>query len=412
MGLALYTRSSDGALFAIVSRKEGPSGAYLWQYRIEDDGSGAVTGTKVREFGSFRDDITMIDEGETKIAEIEAIAVDNELGYVYYSDEWGGIKKYHADPDHPDAATELAVFGTDGFTQDREGISIYKIDDGTGYILVSDQQANAFRIFKREGEPGDPHNHQLVKVVQVSTNESDGSDVTSTVLDPRFPSGLFVAMSDNRTFHYYSWDDIAGDDLVKAPNGLHSSTLTVPSSTRFDVLLFDLGGVLMDFAGFDELAQFIAGAPERSEIRDRWIRCEAVRRFERGEIARDEFATSVIDELEIDLSPSDFLRNFVEWAREPIPRGDFPSQETRKALSNRRPEQCQRTPHAAPPPTIQSCHRNLLFFGRNRRRQTRSRDFRTRDPRSRCSAEPDRILRRHPGQRRGSSRRRHRGIRG
>jgi len=219
MGLALYTRPSDGALFAIVSRKEGPSGAYLWQYRIEADGSGAVKGTKVREFGSFRDDITMIDEGETKIAEIEAIAVDNELGFVYYSDEWGGIKKYHADPDHPDAATELAVFGTDGFTQDREGISIYTVNDGTGYILVSDQQANTFRVFTREGEPGDPHNHQLVKVVQVSTNESDGSDVTSAVLDERFPSGLFVAMSDNRTFHYYSWDDIAGDDLKKAPNG-------------------------------------------------------------------------------------------------------------------------------------------------------------------------------------------------
>jgi 3-phytase len=219
MGLALYTRSPDGALFAFVSRKEGPSGAYLWQYRIEDDGSGTVKGTKVREFGSFRDDITMIDEGEEKIAEIEAIAVDNELGFVYYSDEWGGIKKYHADPEHPDAATELAVFGEDGFTQDREGISIYKVNDGTGYILVSDQQANAFRIFKREGETDDPHNHRLVKVIQVSTNESDGSEVTSTVLDSRFPSGLFVAMSDNRTFHYYSWDDIAGDDLVKAPNG-------------------------------------------------------------------------------------------------------------------------------------------------------------------------------------------------
>ncbi len=88
---------------------------------------------------------------------------------------------------------------------------------------------------------------------------------------------------------------------------------------RFDVLVFDLGGVLMDFAGFDELAQFMPGAPGRSEIRDRWIRCEAVRRFERGEIPCDEFATSVIEELEIVLSPSDFLRNFVEWAREPSP---------------------------------------------------------------------------------------------
>jgi 3-phytase len=218
MGLALYTRPSDGALFAVVSRKEGPSGGYLWQYRIEDDGSGAVKATKVREFGSFSG-LTKMDEGELKTTEIEAIAVDNELGYIYYSDEWGGVKKYHADPDHPDAATELAVFGTEGFAEDREGISIYKINDGTGYILVSDQQANAFRIFRREGEPGNPHDHRLVKVVRVSTNESDGSDVTSSVLDPRFPSGLFVAMSDNRTFHLYSWDDIAGDDLVRAPNG-------------------------------------------------------------------------------------------------------------------------------------------------------------------------------------------------
>jgi hypothetical protein len=26
-------------------------------------------------------------------------------------------------------------------------------------------------------------------------------------------------MSDNRTFHFYSWEDISGEALVKAPNG-------------------------------------------------------------------------------------------------------------------------------------------------------------------------------------------------
>ena len=209
MGLAVYTRPSDGAFFAIVSRKFGVSGAYLWQYLLEDAGDGTIKATKVRAFGEF-----------VGGKEIEAVAVDNELGYVYYSDELAGIHKYHADPDAPDANTELAFFGTEGFAQDHEGISIYKVNDGTGYILVSDQQANTFRVFKREGEPGDPHDHQLIKVVPVSTNESDGSDVTSAVLDPRFPSGLFVAMSDNRTFHYYSWEDIAGYNLTKAPNGV------------------------------------------------------------------------------------------------------------------------------------------------------------------------------------------------
>lgn len=218
MGIALYKRPSDGAVFAVVSRKTGPSGSYLWQYRLDDDGDGNVVGTKVREFGLFSDATTM-DEGVPELGEIESIAIDDALGYVYYSDELAGIRKYHADPDAPNADIELAIFGTDGFTEQREGISIYTINDGTGYILVSDQQGNAFRIFTREGDPEDPHLHRFIKTVAVSTNESDGSEVTSAVLDPRFPSGLFVAMSDDRTFHYYSWDDIAGDDLIKAPNG-------------------------------------------------------------------------------------------------------------------------------------------------------------------------------------------------
>ena len=49
------------------------------------------------------------------------------------------------------------------FVQDQEGISIYQIESGTGYLLVSDQQANEFHIFKREGEAGNPHIHKLYR---------------------------------------------------------------------------------------------------------------------------------------------------------------------------------------------------------------------------------------------------------
>ena len=213
MGVSLYKRPSDGAIYAIVGRKSGPAEGYLFQYKLEDDGHGNVIGVLVRQFGTY-----------SGLNEIESIAVDDPLGYVYYSDEGAGTRKYHADPDAPGAETELALFGTvfgpEGFTRDNEGISIYQVDDGTGYILVSDQHANKFRIYTREGEPDDPHNHRFVKSVSVSTNESDGSEITSVVVNENFPNGLFVAMSDNQTFHYYSWDDIAGDDLVKAPNGV------------------------------------------------------------------------------------------------------------------------------------------------------------------------------------------------
>ena len=58
--------------------------------------------------------------------EIEAIAVDNELGYVYYSDEQAGVRKYYADPEMGNE--QLASF-TKRCKRDHEGIAIYKKDE-------------------------------------------------------------------------------------------------------------------------------------------------------------------------------------------------------------------------------------------------------------------------------------------
>jgi 3-phytase len=200
MGIALYTRPSDSAVFAIVSRSDyqSPSKGYLHQYRLIDDGTGTLRGVFTRSFGDW--------SGKK---EIEAIAVDNELGYVYYSDEGYAVRKYHADPAADDADEQLAEFGLDGFVEDREGISIYNTGAGTGFILVSNQQDNSFNLYPREGATGRPHDHPLLKSVDVSTIESDGSESTNVAL-PGFPQGLLVAMSNGQVFHYYAWEDIAG----------------------------------------------------------------------------------------------------------------------------------------------------------------------------------------------------------
>lgn len=195
MGIALY-KDPAGKIYAIVGRKTGPrNGSYLWQYLLEDDGQGRVKGTLVRKFGLF--------SGKK---EIESIAVDDPLGYVYYSDEGYGVRKYYADP--AKGNEELGAFGRKGFKQDHEGISIYAVTDSTGYILVSDQQTNRFHIFTREGSLGNPHQHVLVKTVHLSTLESDGSEVIARPLNNTFTKGLFVAMSTDKTFHYYRWEDL------------------------------------------------------------------------------------------------------------------------------------------------------------------------------------------------------------
>ncbi len=195
MGIALYKRSTDAAFFAIVGRKSGPTDGYLWQYLLDGSG-GVIKANVVRKFGRY-----------SGSKEIEAIAVDSELGYVYYSDEGVGVRKYIADPD-AGRNEELALFAQDNVERDHEGIAIYKNSDSTGYILVSNQQANTFVIYPREGAAQNAHRHELIAEVPVSAIECDGADVTSVDLGNAFPNGLFVAMSNGGTFHYYDWRDL------------------------------------------------------------------------------------------------------------------------------------------------------------------------------------------------------------
>jgi 3-phytase len=197
MGVALYKRARDGAVYAIVGGKSGPAEGYLWQYRLDDARNGTLRGTKVRAFGTY--------SGKK---EIEAIAVDRTLGYVYYSDETVGIRQYRADPDAPDAGKELALFGTSGFVSDHEGIGIYPTSDTTGYILVSDQQGHRLRVFAREGKAGAPFDHALLAVIPVDAVETDGLDVTTAALSLAFPEGMLVMMSTDRTFHFFDWRNV------------------------------------------------------------------------------------------------------------------------------------------------------------------------------------------------------------
>lgn len=204
MGVALFQDGTTGKTFVIAGRKNGPTdGTYLWQYEVLGL-DGEIKLNLVRKFGAY--------SGKK---EIEAIAVDNELGYIYYSDEGAGVRKYYADPEKGNE--ELAFFAQEGFSDDHEGISIYKLDDSTGYILVSDQGADIFHVFPREGGASNPHEHALITKIATSTISSDGSESISVPLGQDFPHGLFVAMSDDRTFQIYRWEDIAGD-ILKSKN--------------------------------------------------------------------------------------------------------------------------------------------------------------------------------------------------
>ena len=207
MGIGLYRRGRDGAIFAIVAPKEGPRDGYLWQYRLFDAGGGRVGATFVRRFGTFSA-ATVREENE-----IEAVAVDDALGFVYYADEADGIHKWHADPDHADAGRELAHFARSGYRGDREGIAIYALPDGSGYIVATDQldEDSEYHVYPREGAPGNPHDHSReIAVLRGGADATDGIEISSSALGPGLPGGVLIAMnSEPRNFLVFRWQDVA-----------------------------------------------------------------------------------------------------------------------------------------------------------------------------------------------------------
>lgn len=182
MGVALYKSPIDSTIYAIVGRKMGPSTGYLYQYELKSDSTG-VKANMVRKFGSF--------SGQK---EIEAIAVDDKNGFVYYSDEGVCIKKYYAEPNMGDA--EISCFGGKYFLEDIEGIAIANYPNGKGYLIVSNQQLGEFNIFSTT-------DNSFIKAVNLSTLETDGCEVVTVPLNDTFPNGLFVAMNDEKNFYFY-----------------------------------------------------------------------------------------------------------------------------------------------------------------------------------------------------------------
>jgi putative hydrolase of the HAD superfamily len=88
---------------------------------------------------------------------------------------------------------------------------------------------------------------------------------------------------------------------------------------NIEAILFDLGGVLIELVGVEQMIAWSPGIATTDELWRRWLHSDAVRRFETGAIGRDEFATGVIAEFGVPVSPDEFLGAFTWWPRALFP---------------------------------------------------------------------------------------------
>jgi HAD superfamily hydrolase (TIGR01509 family) len=80
----------------------------------------------------------------------------------------------------------------------------------------------------------------------------------------------------------------------------------------FDVVLFDLGGVLVRLGGVEAM-QHLAGIESEEELWHRWLTCRWVRRFERGLCSSGDFANGVVDDWGLTVTPEEFIEQFGAW---------------------------------------------------------------------------------------------------
>jgi len=80
------------------------------------------------------------------------------------------------------------------------------------------------------------------------------------------------------------------------------------------LVLFDLGGVLVELGGVEDFRRMI-GAGDETEMWRRWLGSPWVRRYERGHCSREAFAEGMIAENSLGMAPPDFLEIFRSWPR-------------------------------------------------------------------------------------------------
>jgi FMN phosphatase YigB (HAD superfamily) len=86
---------------------------------------------------------------------------------------------------------------------------------------------------------------------------------------------------------------------------------------RTDLVLFDLGGVLIQPGGVASM-RTLAGIDNDEALWARWLGCRWVQRFEAGLCSPEEFADGMVADWNLPLEPAAFLTEFGGWPEPPF----------------------------------------------------------------------------------------------
>lgn len=200
-GLCMY-RSRRGKTYVFINDTDGR----MRQWELQARKNGKVAAKLVRDF-----------KFETQA---EGCVADDATGVLYVAEEDKALWRMGAEPSAGAAMTEVAsVAKNPALKDDLEGIGLYDLGGGRGYLVLSSQGNNSYAVFRREGA------NEYVGSFAVAadaakgidgSSETDGLDVISRPLGPAFPHGLFIAQdgrnvapAERQNFKLVPWERIA-----------------------------------------------------------------------------------------------------------------------------------------------------------------------------------------------------------
>ncbi|MER7726302.1 phytase [Streptomyces sp. NPDC096323] len=254
-GLATWRNASNGRYYALASQRHTTSLALM---ELTATANGTVTYHRIRtlalpaSFGIGNGTQWTPCDEPGRTPQVEGMVVDPERGVLYAAQEDVGIWRMRADltgsPHMVDKVKEFGIPGTydpvadectagadpgvggERITADVEGLTIYREDDGEGYLLASSQGDNTFVAYEREDNNDYVGNFRVAPATGAGaidgSEECDGAAVLNAPLGDEYPDGLLVVhdgfnapdetgedgeIRTNTNFKFVDWDDVADE---------------------------------------------------------------------------------------------------------------------------------------------------------------------------------------------------------
>ncbi len=201
-GLCMYRSAASGRTYVFINDSNGEKR----QWELLDAGNGKVRTERVRDFAFS--------------SQVEGCVADDATGALYVNEEDVGLWRLSAEPDGGVAMASVdRVEDNPAIKDDMEGIGLYDLGNGRGYLVSSSQGNNTYAVYRREGDNAYLGSFAVVAdgVAGVDgISETDGLEITSRNLGPGFEHGAMVAQDGRnvlpgelQNYKIVSWTDIA-----------------------------------------------------------------------------------------------------------------------------------------------------------------------------------------------------------